>query len=119
MIPEKRQFNLPATVTFIFSKDGEKTVAHALDFDLVSVADTEEEAKRKIRLAVETYVEYGLSKNWVDEILFLAPDEYWDKLENATIRIMEPIEVADRSMRTYFARPHHEANAGRAVVVPA
>jgi hypothetical protein len=119
MVPEKRQFSLPATLTFIFSKDGEKTVAHALDFDLVAVADTDEEATRKIRLAVKTYVEYGLSNNWVDEIIFPAPDEFWEKLRSAKISLMKPIKVADQSMRTYFARPTNEANASRGVAVPA
>jgi len=119
MVPARRRFSLPATVTFIFSKHGEKVVAHALDFDLVAVADTHQEAERKIRLAVKTYVEYGLSKNWTDEIIFPAPDEYWDELGHATIALMDPIEVADLSMRTFFARPRYEADASRGVAVPA
>lgn len=119
MVPEKKHFSLPTTVSFLISKDRDKIVAHALDFDLVAVADTEEEAKRKIRLAVKTYVEYGLSNNWADEIIFPAPDEYWDKLKYATIAIGETIEIADMSIRAYCARPYHEENVSGRVAVPA
>jgi hypothetical protein len=64
-----KPFNLPMMLTFLESKNGHHVV-HSLDFDIVSVADTEHEAWEKARLAVKTYVEFGLSKGWYDYIAF-------------------------------------------------
>jgi|GEM_PF-3643985 hypothetical protein len=73
-----------------------KVVAHSLDFDLVAVGADEEGAFRKLRLALKTYLEYGLSNGWVDDICFPAPSEYWEPFLKATsMRSMDPIEIDD------------------------
>jgi hypothetical protein len=100
VLSKRRAFRLPMTAAFTCHqrKDG-KIVAHSLDFDLVSVADNEEEAFRKLRLAVKTYVEYGLSNNWADDIHFPAPSLFWDKFQRSkSVKTMDPIEVEDDRM---------------------
>jgi len=73
-----------------------KVVAHSLDFDLVAVGSDEDNAFKKLRLALKTYLEYGLSKGWVDDICFPAPQEYWEPfLKASSMRSMEPIEIDD------------------------
>src|SRR3954452_13102333 len=64
-------FNLPPMLTFLESTNGYHAV-HSLDFDIVSVADSEDEAWRKLRIAVATYVEYGLNNGLKDYIVFNA-----------------------------------------------
>ena len=95
-----RAFRVPMTGAFLSHKrpDG-KVVVHSLDFDIVAVCDSEDNAFKKVRLAVKTYVEYGLSNNWVDDIPFPAPIEYWERFMNAdSMRSMEPIEIEDDRM---------------------
>jgi hypothetical protein len=111
MLPERRPFQLPVSLSFCSYRDPEtgKFVFHAMDVDLVSVADTEQEAMRKIRLAVKNYIEFGLSNNWVEDIIYPAPKEYWDVLAEATeVGMMEPIQVMDRRMIAYLAKSVHE-----------
>ena len=79
MQQSERSFNLPMMLTFLESKNGHHVV-HSLDFDIVSVSDSEENAWRKQRIAVKTYVEFGLSNGWKNHIVFNAPKEYWDKI---------------------------------------
>lgn len=82
-------------LTFLESKNGHHAV-HSLDFDIVSVAGSEEEAWQRMRLAVKTYVEFGLSNGWKEYIVFNAPKEYWDKITpDVTTRILEPITLGD------------------------
>ena len=91
----ERSFNLPMMLTFLESKNGHHAV-HSLDFDIVSVAGSEEEAWQRMRLAVKTYVEFGLSNGWKEYIVFNAPKEYWDKITpDVTTRILEPITLGD------------------------
>lgn len=95
MQQKERSFNLPMMLTFLESKNGHHAV-HSLDFDLVSVADSEDEAWSKLRLAVKTYVEFGLSNGWKDHIVFPAPKELWDKITpEVSSRILEPITLGD------------------------
>jgi hypothetical protein len=97
----RRAFRLPLMAAFMTckrAKDG-KTVAHSLDFDLVTVADDEARAFQKLRLAVKTYIEYGLSNNWVEDIVFPAPRDYWEYFSAAkSIQSMEPIQIEDDRM---------------------
>lgn len=117
MTPQRAPFELPMTMTISLCQECDKFVAHALDFDLVCVADSEAEATNKTRLAVKTYVEYGLSKGWTDEIMFPAPEEYWDKLKDATISVAEPIQIMDRRIRVYSVKPSYAIHeVGRAAV---
>lgn len=89
----KKPFNLPMTLTNLLLHDG-KFVAHSLDFDIVCVADDEKEAWEKLRLAIKTYVEFGISSGWQDNIIFPAPQEYWDKLTPDTpVQLGPPIVI--------------------------
>lgn len=86
-------------LTFLESQNGHHAV-HSLDFDIVSVADSEEAAWNKLRLAVKTYVEFGLSKGWKKYIVFNAPQECWDKITpELTSRILEPITLGDKETK--------------------
>lgn len=105
----KNSFRLPQTVTFSVSErsDG-KWVAHALDFDLVAVSNTRVKAVDKLRLAVKVYVEFGLTNNWPEDIVFPAPEECWSRLQGKTAEIMSPIEIEDTRMSVHEALLTHE-----------
>ena len=91
----ERSFNLPMMLTCLESKNGHHAV-HSLDFDLVAVDDTEELAWDKLRLAVQTYVEFGMGQGWKNYIVFNAPNECWDKITPEMYsRILEPIILGD------------------------
>jgi hypothetical protein len=101
-------FNLPSMLTFLESANGYHAV-HSLDFDIVSVADSEEEAWRKLRIAVTTYVEFGLSNGLKQYIVFNAPKEFWDKITpDVQSRIMAPITFADTEKKVLAV--HEPAN---------
>jgi len=100
-VPKRQAFRIPMTGAFVTrTKPDGKVVAHSLDFDLVAVGEDEERAFKKLRLALKTYLEYGISKDWTDDISFPAPPEYWEPFLKATsMRSMDPIEIdADRQM---------------------
>ena len=103
-----KPFNLPMMLTFLESKNGNHVV-HSLDFDIVSVADTEAEAWEKVRLSVKTYVEFGLSRGWSEHIMFPAPQEYWDKITpDTSTRIADPIMIANTEKKVIAV--HESAN---------
>lgn len=84
----------PMTMFVTVCKEDEGFAAHALDFDIVSVAASEEEAVAKLRAAVTHYIEFGLNNNLDAEILYPAPEEFWNKIpKDAPIKMMEPITV--------------------------
>lgn len=99
-------FNLPPMLTFLESTNGYHAV-HSLDFDIVSVADSEEEAWRKTRIAVATYVEYGLNNGLKEYIVFNAPKEFWDKITpDVQTRIRESITFADTEKKVLAVHEH-------------
>jgi hypothetical protein len=111
-----RPFSLPTSVmvSFYKTKSGGYR-AHALDFDLVCSSKDAAEAKRKIRLAIKTYIEYGLSKGWESYIIFPAPAECWQRLSPGTpVTVWEPIRVVvdPQGLREQdlpvFVTPHDE-----------
>lgn len=106
-----RSFKLPRAITIAFYKNAEgKCVAHALDFDLVSVAGSEEGALKKIRLAVKVYVEYGLNNNWAEDIEFPAPSHFWLGVEKSeSIQSLPPIEIEDKQLFVFRAMIANEA----------
>jgi hypothetical protein len=106
----ERSFNLPMMLTFLESKNGHHAV-HSLDFDIVSVADSEEVAWSKQRLAVKTYVEFGLSKGWKNHIVFNAPQECWDKITpELTSRILESITLGDTETKVIAVNEPQHSN---------
>jgi hypothetical protein len=116
---KRAAFELPMTATFsLYQRVDGKFVAHALEFDLVAIADTQKEAEQELRLAVKIYIEYGLFKGWRKDIRFGAPQECWDHLtSDSCISIGPPIEIKDhrpeRRVIVYRATKHSTvANAG-------
>ena len=106
----ERPFNLPMMLTFLESKNGHHAV-HSLDFDIVAVADSEEVAWNKLRLAVKTYVEFGLSKGWKTNIMFTAPQECWDKITpELTSRILESITLGDTETKVMAVNEPKHSN---------
>jgi hypothetical protein len=92
---QKSSLSLPMTTIFTVQRASQRSVARALDFDLVCVGNTDSEALLRLRYALKAHVEFGvlngLSK---EEIQIPAPREYWDILTpEASIKIGEPIEV--------------------------
>jgi hypothetical protein len=83
-----------------------KFVAHALDFDIACAGETEDIATVKLSLAIKTYIEYGLSKGWSDDILFSAPNEHWDRISPDTpVKLLPPLFIDDKRMLLVRADP--------------
>jgi len=96
-------------VTFdVHERTDGKWVAHALDFDLLAVSGTKEKAVDKVRLATKMYIEFGLMNNWADDIIFPAPNEYWERLTGKCITLLPPIEIEDKRLLVYEAFMAHE-----------
>jgi hypothetical protein len=99
--PHVKPFNLPMMAVFSIANHSDKSIAHALDFDLVSVASTEEEAIAKLRTAVKHHIEFGLRNNLERDIIFPAPQRFWDALTpHEKLSIGEPIEIDSCKMPT-------------------
>ncbi len=113
MLPPRMPFELPTTVTIVFHRHkGKKINAHALDFDLVCTGDNHEEARKKIRLAIRSYVEFGFLNGWAEDIRYPAPQEFWPPM-GTKLEVMEPIEIMSRELLVYsassVANEHREA----------
>ena len=108
LLHERRPFQLP-TSTFTTNYQDPQTqkhVAHSLDFDLVCMGNTDEQAAENLRLAIKTYIEFGLSQGWNEEIHFRAPQEFWDRLTLDTpLRLGPTIYIDNRSMLVVQAEP--------------
>jgi hypothetical protein len=94
-----RAFRIPMTGAFLScQREDGKVVIHSLDFDIVAVSADEASALKKIHLAVKTHIEYGLSNNWIEDIIFPAPAEYWEQFMNAPKSTSPPIDIEDDRM---------------------
>lgn len=116
MSKERRPFSLPMTTIISLHKDvkAAKVIAHSLDFDLVCSGQNEGEAISKLRLAVKSYIEFGLSNGWNDDILFPAPAENWDVILSPDAVFSpegEPIYIFDRKMTVLKRRDEHREAA--------
>ena len=102
-------FALPFAAVFTCSKnEAGKFIAHALDFDLVCVNDTEEQAMERLRSTVKAYIEFGFSRGWSQHIKFPAPDQYWEEAWKAEHRMipMEPILIDSTIIRVLRVEEH-------------
>lgn len=100
-VPAGRQLSLPMIALFSVTRTSNRAVAHALDFDLVAVGETSEQAISKLRSAVKYHIEFGFTKNLADsEILQKAPDSCWEKLYNRGFSLGEDIEIDHQRIRT-------------------
>lgn len=96
-------FQLPMSATFNITREEHRCIAHALDFDLVCVAETEDAAIEKLRLAVKTYIEYGLSNNWAEDIPFPAPPQFWELPPDTPTKLLPPIHIEDNRLIIFGA----------------
>lgn len=115
----QKAFRLPMTATFSLHVNSEgKAVAHALDFDLVAVADTYELALEKLRLTAKMYIEYGLVNNLSECIPSRAPDEYWNALTGSQCAMLPPLEIEDNRVFVFSATSGPRVNEpGRSACV--
>lgn len=106
----RNPFRLPMSTTFgTYEREDGMWIAHALDFDLVSAGSTKGKALEKLRLSVRVYIEYGLANNWVQDIVYPAPDTCWERIPvGHVIETMAPIEIEDKRMIVYGAPLTHE-----------
>ena len=114
-LPPRQPFQLPSTVTILFREESDGRVsAHALDFDLVSTDANKEQAMKKIRLAITSYVETGLVNEWADDIRFPAPEKYWPE-PGVRLEVGDPITILSRNLLVYsassIANEHREAHS--------
>ena len=112
-MPTRHPFQLPTTVTIIFSYEADgKVTAHALDFDIVAIGKNREEADRKICLAVRSYVEFGFLQGWAEDIRYPAPEEFWPS-KGTDLKVTGTIEILSRELLIYsassIANEHREA----------
>jgi hypothetical protein len=64
-------------------RTGDYTVAHCLDYDLVAVADNQDEAIRRLNLVVRSHIEVARKKDMLTALQHRAPDQYWQELASA------------------------------------
>jgi len=95
------QLDLPMLTIFAVKAGTGRSVAHALDFDLVAVGVSPEQALQKLRAAVKHHIEFGLKNGLLaQDIRIAAPMECWDKMVNANVTLGEDIEVDHQRIRT-------------------
>jgi hypothetical protein len=101
MLPPRKPFDLPTSVTIRFYRepDGQVT-AHALDFDLAATGKDRASALKKIRLSVRSYIEFGFLNGWAKDIRYAAPDKFWPP-EGTNFETLEPITIMHRSLLVY------------------
>jgi len=96
-----RQLGLPMMTIFAVRTRAGRSVAHALDFDLVATAPSSDEALRKLRAAVKHHIEFGFKNSLCkSDIELKAPQECWDKIKDAPLTLGEDIEVDHHRIRT-------------------
>lgn len=89
---------LPRMTTFTirWNPQEDRTIAHALDFDLVTTGDTEREALERLRSLVKMHIRDCLRKG--ANPLFPAPDRYWNILPGQSAWILPPIETEGKRL---------------------
>ena len=112
-LPARKPFELPTSVTIMFYPEPRGGItAHALDFDLASTGKNRQEALRKIRLSIRSYVEFGFLNGWAEDIRYAAPNKFWPP-EGTKFETLEPIEIMHKNLFVYsessFANEHPEA----------
>ena len=104
-MPPRMPFALPTSVTITFRPEkAGRITAHALDFDLVATGKDKADADRKVTLAVQSYVEFGLLNGWGDDIRYPAPKEFWPP-EGTQLTVSGTINIMSRNLLVYSASP--------------
>ena len=98
------EFSFPRSLTNLYTIKADHAVAHNLDFDLVCVGPDSAEAKSKLTLAIQAYIQYGLERDLMPVINRPAPAEFWDQvLDGGISGVTETINVWDQRI---FASAH-------------
>ncbi len=75
--PEKKERSLDVNV-FLKKEDG-LFVAHCLEFDIVAVAKTEEQAKEDLKDLVTAQIAYAFANDNLDNLFRPAPKSVWEE----------------------------------------
>jgi len=78
-------------IRVLLSTDDGKSVAHALEMDLVAYGKTEKEAIRELTNLVRNQISFAMEKQEDHLMYFRAPDQYfeqWEKAHGAAIQGM-------------------------------
>ncbi len=85
---------------FFSVNDRNKTIAHCLNFDLVTSGDSKEEAERRLDVVVKFHIESFLKSNGMSGLNGQAPKRFWSEytdslrhggaLPSSTLRIDVP-----------------------------
>ena len=67
---------------FLVSESGPKFIAHCLDYDLITSADTYHEAVRRLAFITAAHSKVGEVKGRGRALLHSAPESYWLKFEH-------------------------------------
>jgi len=81
-------------VHYLISQKPEYFVAHCLDFDIVTTANDQSEATRRLSILVVKYIEMALQRQDYMSLSTSAPRSYWDEFQTGTpIPTDEKLEV--------------------------
>jgi len=100
-MPARRPFALPTTVTIVFRP--EKTggiTAHALEFDLAATGKDRADADRKVSIAIQSYIEFGLLNGWAEDIRYPAPADFWPP-EGTDLKVTGSIQIMSQNLLVY------------------
>ena len=104
------QFRLPMTATVLVYPSGvaEDWVAHALEFDLCAVEESQRGSLEKLQKVLKSHVEFGLKKGWGGAILSRAPDKFWNMLRDASPGPeLEPVFIDTPKQTARLSKPDH------------
>jgi len=102
-MPAQRPFALPTTVTIIFHPEPSGGItAHALEFDLASTGTDRDDADRKVSLAIQSYIEFGLLNGWAEDIRYPAPEKFWPP-KGTELKVTGKIQIMSQNLLVYSA----------------
>ena len=108
-MPARRPFVLPTTVTITFRPEkGGGVTAHALEFDLASTGKNRQDADRKISVAIQSYIEFGLLNGWTEDIRYPAPAQFWPP-EGKELTVTGNIQIMSQNLLVYSDNEDREA----------
>jgi len=86
---ETIRFNLH----ILIARDGDKSTAHCLEFDIIADGETEKEAELTLITSIGNHIGFCFENNRLDKILNYAPKEYWEKFYFCSKPISEPMKM--------------------------
>lgn len=79
-------------------KEGGQFVAHALEFDIVAYADTEEEVKKALEGLLENQVSFASCMENAEMVHFPAPKEFFERWETANQARLRGERLSEKSL---------------------